>query len=111
MIGILSASLIAANLPAAQPGACGWVHGRFLVYNGSSVRRIWIVGTRRLVAMRDYDDSAPAAVERYVNTGPHYQDGLFGDFRICARDTRRSGHMQHVRVTATRNLRFRGEPF
>jgi hypothetical protein len=110
-IALLAA--IAAQLPAAKPGECGWVHGRFAVYNGSSVRRIWIIGTHRTVAMLDDDDAIPPEIGRYERSGPYFglEDSLVGDFRICARDTRRPGRMQHVYLRGTRNLTFRGKPF
>ncbi|HEX4737186.1 MAG TPA: hypothetical protein VH331_06470 [Allosphingosinicella sp.] len=103
----------AAPQPAAEVGQCGWVHGRFAIYNGSSVRRIRIIGTHRTVAMRDDDERIPPEIDRYEQSGPYFdlKDSLSGDFRICARETRRLGHMQHVRVTATRNLIFQGKPF
>ena len=106
----LGVALLAAALPAAKPGQCGWVHGRFAIYNGSGVQRIWIIGTHRVVALFDDDKALPPAIERYERSGPS-QEALFGDFRICARETRRPGHMQHVRVTATRNLRLGGKEF
>ena len=106
----LGVALLAAALPAAKPGQCGWVHGRFAIYNGSGVQRIWIIGTRRVVALFDDDNALPPAIERYERNGPS-REALFGDFRICAQETRRPGHMQHVRVTATRNLRLGGKPF
>jgi hypothetical protein len=100
----------AAPLPAAKPGQCGWVHGRFSVYNGSGIQRIWIIGTHRMIAMRDDDDRAPPEIARYERSGAYLKGDLFGDYRICAREPRRAGHMQHVYVTATRNIRFRTRP-
>jgi len=100
-------------LPAANPGQCEWVHGRFAIYNGSSVRRIWIVGTHRVVALKDDDQTSPPEIARYERSGPYLrlEDSLFGDFRICAREARRPGHMQHVYVRGTRHLSLRGKPF
>jgi len=54
----LAAGVASAQAPPRRTGDCAWVQGRFAVYNGSSVRRIWIVGTRRIVAIPD-DDPAP----------------------------------------------------
>ena|SRR5579875_886099 len=108
VLALLAAS--AVPLPAAQPGQCGWVHGRFAVANGSSIRRIWIIGTHRVVALYDDDKNVPPEIERYDRNG-WSEEPLFGDFRICAREPRRPGRMQHVRLTATRNLRLDGKPF
>jgi hypothetical protein len=99
--------------PQQSSGACKWVRGRFNVWNGSSVRRIWVIGTHHLVALRDDDESAPKEIQKYIYSGPFLTkaDGLFGDFRVCALEHAQVGHMQHVRVTATRHLTFRGRRF
>lgn len=104
---------ISAPAPPLTAGACKWVYGRFNVWNGSSVRRIWIIGTRRLIALRDEDDDVPQQVRDYIYAGPYSlkTDGLFGDFRVCALESNRNGHMQHIRLTAVRRLTFRGMPF
>lgn len=102
-----------ANSPPRKVGACKWVHGRFDVWNGSGVRRIWVIGTHRLIALWDADDNVPQAVRDYVYSGPYLlkADGLYGDFRVCALEPSRVGHMQHVRLIAVRDLKFRGQPF
>jgi hypothetical protein len=113
---LLAAALLtmptAGAVPPRTAGVCTWVHGRFDVWNGSSVRRIWIVGTHRLIARRDADAGVPEPVRRYVFEGPHTKaEGLFGDFHVCALEASRPGHMQHIRLMAARNLRFRGRAF
>ncbi|MFL6843837.1 MAG: hypothetical protein ACJ8ER_03020 [Allosphingosinicella sp.] len=114
----LFAILLAAAAPAGPPpraGQCRWVHGRFSVWNGSSVQRIWVIGTRRIVALRDEDPNVPPEIRRYEAGAAEYRgrdvDGLSGEFYICARENGRPGHMQHVRLLQTRYLRFRGRPF
>ena len=113
---LAAAALLVAPISAPAPplaaGACKWVHGRFNVWNGSSLRRIWIIGTHRLIALRDDDDDVPQQVRDYLYAGPYplKTDGLFGDFRVCALEPSRIGHMQHIRLTAVRRLTFRGMP-
>ena len=113
----LAAALLIAPMAGADPpqttGTCKWVRGRFNVWNGSSVRRIWIIGTHRLIALRDDDESAPGVLQKYIDTGPHLgkADGLFGNFRVCALEPSRAGHMQHVRIVAAKHLVFRGRRF
>ena len=100
--------------PPLGSGSCRWVYGRFNLWNGSSVRRIWIIGTRRIVALKDEDADVPKAIEKYLQDAGHdlrKEDGLFGDFEICALEPNRTGHMQHVRLRAAKNLLFRGRPF
>lgn len=113
----LAIALLIAPVAATEPprtiNACKWVHGRFDVWNGSSVRRIWVIGTHHLLALRDEDDSAPRVLQKYVYAGPHLgkANGLFGNFRVCALEPSRAGHMQHVRVLAADHLVFQGKPF
>jgi hypothetical protein len=100
--------------PPARAGQCAWVHGRFAIYNGSGLRRIWVIGTRRIIAIRDDDEHVPPEITGYAwEATEHYglRDALFGDFYVCAREPSRPGHMQHVRLLRTRNLLYRGKPF
>jgi hypothetical protein len=92
LAGVLSPSVGAP----AETGACRWVHGRFNLLNGSSVRRIWIIGTHRIVALRDDDATVPEPVRAYLYQGPYFEkaDGLFGDFQVCALEPNIPGHMQ-----------------
>ncbi len=112
---ILAAILALTPAPVSLPqhtGDCEWVHGRYFVYNGSGLRRIWIIGTHRMVSIRD-DDNVPASITRYGQIGFYVRQNapLNGDFHICAAEPSRPGHMQHIHLTATRNLIFQGKPF
>jgi hypothetical protein len=114
---IILAAILALSLAPTSPprhtGDCEWVHGRYLVANGSSVRRIWIIGTKRVVAISDDDNQVPPAVTRYEHANPEMLSDapLYGDFHICATQPSRPGWMQHIHLTATRNLIFQGKPF
>jgi hypothetical protein len=102
------------SLPPARAGQCGWVHGRFSVANGSSIQRIWVIGTRRIIALSDYDKSVPPeirAYERIASEKENWGQDLYGDFHVCALEPSRPGWMQHVRMLRTRNLIFKGKPF
>lgn len=119
-MSLLVAALLATAGPAGVPapparaGECRWVHGRFAIYNGSGVRRIWIIGTRRIVALLDDDDDIPSAIQAYQRNAHEHrglEDSLFGDFHVCARERSRPGRMQHIRLLGTRNLIFKGRPF
>ena len=61
---LIAAALLATSDPPKQTGQCRWVSGRFNLWNGSSVRRIWIIGTRRVVAVRDQDADVPGVIKR-----------------------------------------------
>jgi len=119
-VAVLLAVLLAAAAPTsvagppARAGQCNWVHGRFAIYNGSGVRRIWVIGTRRIIALTDDDDDFPPEIERYQRDATEHggmEDALFGDFYVCARELSRPGWMQHVRLLRTKNLLYRGQPF
>lgn len=101
--------------PPAKTGMCGWVHGRYAVYNGSGIRRIWVIGTHRIIAAPDAvpNSSFPAPLRRYMATAHDggLADALFGDFRVCAVENHRAGRMQHVRIVGARHLVWRGKPF
>jgi hypothetical protein len=117
MLALLTSLSLAAplpNTPPAQPAQCKWVHGRFAIYLGSGIRRIWLIGTRRMVNLYDTDEDIPPEIARYQENFGNYQglkDALFGDFYVCALEPSRPGHMQHVHLVRTRNLILRGEPY
>ncbi len=94
-------------------GDCRWVHGRFAVFNGSSVQRIWIVGSKHTVAVPDDYADVPKVIRDYEAQGPflRLEDALFADFRVCALENEIPGHMQHVRISDVRNPIFRGKHF
>lgn len=110
---LLALAASTANAPPARAGQCRWVHGRYAIYNGSGVRRIWVIGTRRIISLYDDDEDVPSEIDRYAREESHGTDGtgLYGDFYVCAREHSRPGWMQHVRLVRTRNLIHRGRPF
>ncbi len=114
VVALMLAAAANAAGPPARVGQCAWVHGRFAVYNGSSIQRIWVIGTRRIIALSDYDKQVPPEIRRFEREEVDLMDvndRLLGDFYVCALERSRPGHMQHVRLLRTRNLIFRGKPF
>ena len=110
-LAVSAAASAHTQAPPRRTGDCRWVSGRFAVYNGSSVQRIWIVGSRRIVAIPD-DDPAPLPGTLAAFEKARTVDGaLFGDFHICALEDSRPGRLQHVRVEAVRRARYQGLPF
>jgi hypothetical protein len=98
--------------PPMRKGDCHWVHGRFAVYNGSMVQRIWIIGTKRLVAMSDVETHVPWLIRAYEYGSSHSINGpLFADFRICAMEDNRPGYMQLIRIIAVQNPVVDDKPF
>ena len=113
MISLVAALLLVsstANGPPARVGQCKWVHGRYGIYNGAGVRRIWAIGTHRIIDLDDLDD-VPPPIAKYEANSADQDDPLFGDFFVCAREPSRPGHMQLVHLFRAKNLIFRGKPF
>ncbi|HEY5290477.1 MAG TPA: hypothetical protein VIJ59_10650 [Caulobacteraceae bacterium] len=113
--GLLAALCTAAAQPRPAPprlaGQCRWVHGRFWVANGSGVQRIWIIGTKRIVAIPDNYPSVPRIISRYEDTDALNREALAADFHICALEDSRLGRMQHVRVDAVKHGTVDGRSF
>jgi len=109
MNAILAAMLL-ANAPAPFParvGECGWVRGRFAIYNGSSIQRLRVLGTRHVLALRDDDDRLPQALRRIWSSGafvPGSGRGIYGAFKVCAIERWVPDHLQHIRLVDARNL-------
>ncbi|MBW8841852.1 MAG: hypothetical protein JF608_08595 [Sphingomonadales bacterium] len=112
MIVLLSLLIAAQPVGAAatiprRAGDCSWVRGRLSIYNGSSLNRLWVVGSGHLLALRDGDENVPAAIRRLWKQRSPFDYELWGAFRVCARERWIKGHMQHVRITATRETVLR----
>jgi len=100
---------IAADRPAKayfprRKGECGWVHGKYLIANGSSVRRIFIAGTKHAVALHDDDENIPAVINSYYRDPAKLISYITGDFRVCASEGYINGHLQHVSLNGVRRL-------
>ena len=114
LIVVLSLLLVDSPVSAAKRGwfprmvgECGWVYGRYGVYNGSGLSRIWIVGTNHIVNQRDglpLPAELSLASGSYPGLGGNVRDRVFGEFFICAEARYKGGHMQHVVIKRTRQL-------
>jgi hypothetical protein len=93
--------------PKAE-GECGWVHGRFAIYNGHSVARIWVIGTSHILAhyAEDGDESFPTELDAR-NWAKGRDDlltkAVYSDFYVCATERHRPGRMQHVKIKRVKN--------
>ncbi len=111
LAGSVSAARAAPPGPPAKTGDCRWVRGRFAIYNGSGVRRIRILGTRRIVVIPDQVTALPEALEHYQGADPPEVQPLYARFRVCALEDSRPGRMQHVRVDAVEGGMLGGRAF
>lgn len=103
---LLASSTIHAQPALARAGDCGWVHGRFVVANGSMIHRIWMIGTNHELNL-DVDDEATSPPLARIFESKGYDpttDLLFGYFYVCARERRVPEHMQRVHLERVKNL-------
>ncbi len=70
---------------------CFQVHGRLSNWNGNPTRRIWIIGTKRMLGLRDGTE-LPVALQKSLRDFDHEVDG---DFEFCPfTSPKKSGVMQ-----------------
>jgi hypothetical protein len=70
--------------------ACFQLHGRLSNWNGNPTRRIWIIGTKRMLGLRDGTE-LPAALQKSLSDFDHE---IVGDFEFCPFTPQKSGVMQ-----------------
>jgi hypothetical protein len=100
---LLLASAAASSHPfPLRAGDCQWVHGEFAFWNGSGIRRIWVIGTKHILNLHDTDDDVPDHRFSMDNAWP--KEVYYGDFRVCALEKFIPGHMQPVQLKAFRKL-------
>ena len=112
-MSVLAVLLFASSTIHAQPmlanaGDCGWVHGRYVVANGSMVHRIWMVGTHHDLNLDVDDEATPAPLARVMKTKGYNPtiDRLFGEFYVCAEARRVPGQMQRVHLKRVKAVRI-----
>jgi len=106
-MSLIAALFLATSTPQAQlfptrVGQCQWVHGQFAFWNGSGIRRIWVIRTKHLINLYDWDENVPDGRFSLKNAWP--REDYVGDFYVCAREKFIPGHMQHVRLVRVRRL-------
>ena len=114
-IGLVATSLLSAAMQANQPAATAWRysakpiepcvtrHGRLSSQNGTSLK-IWLVGSKRVVAVEQDVDDVPSFLRRYLDMTSPDHSYIYGDFEICALEADRPGHMRRVAVASASRL-------
>jgi len=107
---LLPASLAASDTeaPACRKdprvtAACYIVHGRLSNWNGNPTRRIWIIGTKRILGLRDGTE-LPPALEKPLSDFDHE---VYGDFEFCPFTPQKSGVMQVGCLAAVSNYQIK----
>lgn len=83
--------------------ACFKVHGRLSNWNGNPTQRIWIIGTKRMLGLRE-DTDLPRALGDKLGD---FDDVATGDFEICPLTHEQKGKMQIVCVASASSVMVR----
>jgi len=106
LLALIAGTVVLAG--SAQAGAaCFWIHGRLSAANGSPTFRLWRIGARRILGVRDGEDESAAmlpAPVRALVTPDAFQVDVFGDFQVCPQTPERPGRMRMVRIAGARRL-------
>jgi len=105
LVGIAS-RVHAKNAPrcegnSAVGGECFVVHGRLSVWNGNPTFRIWPVGTRRMLGVRN-EFELPSELDPYLG---YFDDVVYADFKVCPLTPPKEGVMQIVCVESAANIK------
>ena len=82
--------------------ACFKVHGRLSNWNGNPTRRIWIIGTKRVLGIRE-DTALPLAL---TSRKADFDNVETAEFEVCPLTRERKGWMQIVCVASVSDVRM-----
>jgi len=82
-------------------GACFTVRGRLSAWNGNPTFRIWPIGTKRMLGVREEFD-LPSELDPHLG---HFDDVVYANFEVCPLTAARAGAMQIVCVESARNIK------
>jgi hypothetical protein len=121
ILAVLLATVV--SLAAEQPWTCTTPpvepcakrRGRLSSQNGIPLR-LWLIGTKRVVAPANDVDALPSEVRRYLEMTSEDHGYIFGDFVVCPLEPDLPGQMRRVCVTGAEKLvvqplRRPGPPF
>jgi len=83
-------------------GECRTVHGRLTLANGRT--RIWLVGTKRLLAVASREDETPYLPKSAASKLEPDTNEIFGDFNVCPLSDFKPDEMQWVCVRSASSL-------
>lgn len=79
------------------------VHGRLTFYNGTPSWRIWVVGTKRLLGVRQSGNEVPDVPKELLNLISPDRD-VFADFTVEPLTRDEPGTMRFVRVVSVSKI-------
>ena len=109
MILLTALALAIVQPELAKAGDCGWVHGRYVVANGSRIHRIFVLGTGHALSLDIPDEGEGSRADPFRHLYGRFtpfRDDILGDFYVGARERRIAGHMQSVHLARMTNLRI-----
>lgn len=93
---------------AANPklvGDCFQVHGRLFAANGTPGLRIWIVGTKRILGIHNFDvEQGPSGIPDCLSPHIGFGKNLYADFLICPFSPDREGWMRSVCIDSASSM-------
>jgi hypothetical protein len=87
--------------PAVEP--CVKRHGRLSSQNGIALM-LWLIGTKRVVALNNDIDSLPSEIRKYLEMTSEHHSYIFGDFLVCPLEPDTPGRMRQACVTGAERL-------
>ncbi len=100
---------IALMFLSGSPASCAettermTVHGRLTYYNGNPSSRIWIVGTKRLLGVRESGDEV-VYMPKELRDLMSWDREIFADFVVEPLTSYKPGVMQMVRVVSASKI-------
>jgi hypothetical protein len=83
-------------------GQCFLVHARYSNWNGNPTGRLWIIGTNRMLGIREDTDLPPTLLKGLGE----FDDTATGDFEVCPLTHEKPGVMQIVCVASAQHVTF-----
>ena len=89
-------------------GRCFAVHGRLSVYNGNPTIRLWRIGTKRILGVRDPEEASgvpgPPPIPASIRGKLDFDKNVYGDFLVCPLTRSEPGRMQIICIESGKNL-------
>jgi len=90
-------------------GRCFTVHGRLSVYNGNPSIRLWRIGTKRMLGVRDPEEVSGGGpglptIPDYIREKLNFDKNVYGDFMVCPLTRSEPGRMQIICIESGKNL-------
>ena len=89
------------STPPVEP--CAKRHGRLSSQNGIALK-LWLIGTKRVVALNNDFDSLPSETRKYLYLTSEDHSYIFGDFVVCPLEPDTPGQMRRVCITGAEKL-------